>query len=136
MNKVILIGRVTKDLELKQTQSGTNYARFTLAVDRGKKNENGERETDFIGCIVWSKTAETMSKYVLKGDRVAITGRIQTGSYVSNETGKTVYTTDIVLEDFYFIENKKERKETGNGALDNADFLNIDDSIDGDELPF
>ncbi len=135
MNKVCLIGRTTKEMELKQTQSGTNYIRFTLAVDRGKKRDDGTRETDFISCIVWSKTAEVMAKYVNKGDRVAITGRIQTGSYTKD--GATVYTTDVVLEDFYFMENKtQDRHEQGAGEVVNDDFINdtIDSDLEG--LPF
>lgn len=135
MNKVCLIGRTTKEMELKQTQSGTNYIRFTLAVDRGKKREDGTRETDFISCIVWSKTAEVMAKYVKKGDRVAITGRIQTGNYTKD--GATVYTTDVVLEDFYFMENKtQDRHEQGAGEVVNDDFAYVDDTLNDEGLPF
>ena len=99
MNKTQLIGRLTKDIDLRYTQNQMAFGRFTLAVPRIKKDE-----TDFISCKVWGKKAEAMEKYVKKGHKVCIAGRIETGSYLKGD--QRVYTTDVVVEDFDFIETK------------------------------
>lgn len=134
MNKVNLIGRTTKDIELRTTQSGKAVASFTLAVDRGIKNEDGTKISDFISCKVWGKTAEVMSKYVLKGHRVGISGRIETGSY--EKDGTKVYTTDVVVEGLDFLESKKT--EQAPAQTQEPDYANIPDTIDDDleGLPF
>lgn len=126
MNEVVLIGRTTKDIELRYTQSQTAVARFTLAVDRHDKDKG----CDFISCIAWGKTAENMDKYVSKGNRVAVSGRIQTGSY-TNKDGNKVYTTDVVAERVEFIETKgKSAPDT-----DEDGFMHMPDGTD-EELPF
>lgn len=107
MNRVVLIGRLTKDIELRKTQSGTSVGSFTIAVNRRLKQE-GQPEADFIRCTAWGKTAEIMSQYLAKGALVGIEGRIQTGSYQDRD-GKTVYTTDVVVENFDFLESKATR---------------------------
>ena len=106
MNKVILIGRNTKDVELKTTPSGTSVAEFSVAVKRAFKNANGESESDFFNCIAFSKLAETISKYVRKGDQVGIDGRLQTRNY-TNKDGKKVYVTEIIVENVEFLQTKK-----------------------------
>ena len=107
MNKVIIIGRTTKDIELKQTSSGTSVAEFSVAVNRTFKNANGERESDFFNCIAFSKLAETISKYVKKGDQVGIDGRLQTRNYTNRE-GNKVYVTEIIVENVEFLQTKKQ----------------------------
>lgn len=106
MNSVQLVGRLTKDPELKQTASGTSYCKFSLAVDR-MKDKNGNKETDFINCQAWGKQAEVICQYVQKGHRLGITGRIQTGKY-QNKDGQTVYTTDVVINSMDFLEPRQQ----------------------------
>lgn len=104
LNKTILIGRITKDLELKRTQSGTSVLSFTLAVNR-RAQKQGQQETDFINCVAWNKTAELMERYLHKGSLIGIEGRIQTRSY-DNQQGQKVYVTEVVVESVEFLESK------------------------------
>lgn len=133
MNKVILIGRLTKDVETRYTQGNEPMAisRYTLAVDRKFKRE-GEPDADFINCIAFGKAGEFAEKYFRKGMKVAVSGRIQTGSYTDRDTGKTVYTTDIIVEEQEFCEKKEQDKPS---ASSSDGFMNIPDGID-EELPF
>lgn len=140
VNKVILIGRTTKDIELQYSQSGIAIGSFTLAVQRQFKNANNEYETDFIRCKAFKKTAETLANHVNKGHRVAIEGNIQTGSY-QNKEGRTVYTTDVIVQNFTFLEsrnssghpNKQQQAiDTANELVKNSDSVSTDDS----DLPF
>ena len=113
MNKVCLVGRSTIDIELKQTSMGRNYTKFTLAVDRGlgkEARESGKQTADFITCTAWGQTAEFLNKYIHKGDRLGITGKIQTGSYINND-GNKVYTTDVIVENITLLEGKKENTQ-------------------------
>lgn len=126
MNKTQLIGRVTKDLELVQTANSA-YCKFTLAVNRRKKDDGA----DFIPCTAWGKTAEVMSKYVHKGDRVGIVGRIQTGSY--EKDGTKHYTTDVIVEELEFLESKKQGDEA-DATPNPDDFMNVDPNAT--DLPF
>ncbi|HZJ57498.1 MAG TPA: single-stranded DNA-binding protein [Clostridia bacterium] len=103
LNKVVLIGRLTRDPELRYTSSGIAVTRFTLAVDRNFTNQQGEREADFIPIVVWRGQAESSAKYLSKGRLVAVSGRIQTGSYDTPE-GQRRYTTDVVADDVRFLE--------------------------------
>lgn len=128
MNKVMLIGRLTKDPEIRQSQSGTFTARYTLAVDRFSK----EKEADFINIVAFGKSAEFADKYLRKGTKVALEGRIQTGSY-TNRDGKKVYTTDIIVERHEFCESRGKIEETPQAKDDG--FMNIPETIDSD-LPF
>ena len=107
MNKVCLVGRLTAKPELRYTGSNIPYARFTLAVNRTFTNEQGQREADFIGIIVWRKQAENVANYLDKGSQVSIEGRIQTGSYTDKE-GNKKYTTDIVADSVQFLDSKKQ----------------------------
>lgn len=107
MNRVVLVGRLARDVELRYTQSGTAIGSFSMAVDRRRTNQNGERETDFINCKIWAKGAENLANFVLKGSRVAIEGRIETGSY-QNQQGQKVYTTEVVVDNFDLIETRAE----------------------------
>ena len=140
MNKVILMGRLTRDPEVRYSQgeNATAIARYTIAVDRRYKKE-GDPSADFIGCVAFGKLAEFAEKYLRKGTKVVVTGRIQTGSY-TNKDGQKVYTTDVVVEENEFAESKRSDDNApassapasmpeGNG------FMNIPDGID-EELPF
>lgn len=102
LNRVVLLGRLTKDPELRYTQNGTAVATFTLAVDRRVTNQQGERETDFIPIVVWSKQAELCAQYLGKGRQAAVEGRIQVRNYENNE-GRRVYVTEVVAENVQFL---------------------------------
>lgn len=138
MNKVILMGRLTRDPDIRISagEKGMAVGRYTLAVDRKYKRE-GEATADFISCVCFDKKAEFAEKYFRQGTRIAVSGRIQTGSYVNRE-GKKVYTTDIVVEEQEFAESRRAQEgqppaegpaPAGDGPLD------IPDNID-EELPF
>ena len=149
MNRVILIGRLTRDPNISYSQSGDNMAiaRFTLAVDRRGRRQDGadQQNADFIGCVCFGRQAEFAEKYLRQGTKVAVTGRIQTGSY-TNKDGQKVYTTDVVLDDIEFAESKNAQgggdanysyqapqRPAPSAAGDG--FMNIPDGID-EELPF
>lgn len=106
MNKFIGIGVLTKTVEMRYTTSGLAVANFTLAIRRDQRKENGTYESDFINCVAYGKTAELVSKYLEKGNKVSVEGRIQTGSY-ENKEGKKIYTTDIVVDKIEFLNNKR-----------------------------
>ena len=142
MNKVILMGRLTRDPEVRYSQgeSAMAVARFTLAVDRRFRRDDAS--TDFIGCVAFGRNAEFIEKYFRQGTKALITGRIQTGSY-TNRDGQKVYTTDVVVEDQEFAESKNSQGESGfqstsrpmPSAAAGDGFMNIPDGID-EELPF
>lgn len=147
MNKVILMGRLTKDPEVRYSQ-GDNamaIARYTLAVDRRGSRQNEENTADFIGIVSFGKLGEFAEKYLRKGTKVVISGRIQTGSY-TNKDGVKVYTTDVVADEVEFAESKNSSgtgtdggfagNSRSNSSLSSGDgFMNIPDGID-EELPF
>lgn len=138
MNKTILIGRSTKDADVRYSQADKPMAiaRISLAVDRKFKQE-GQPTADFINCIAFGKTAEVIEKYVVKGTKIAVVGRIQTGSY-TNKDGQKVYTTDVVIDELEFCESRSSQQSNSQPApAPNGDmgFMNIPDGI-ADELPF
>lgn len=106
INNVVLVGRLTKDPDLKYTGNGTAVATFTLAVNRNFTNQSGEREADFISCVIWRKPAETLANYAKKGVLIGVTGRIQTRSY-DNQQGQKVYVTEVIADNFQLLESKK-----------------------------
>ena len=106
INNLTLVGRLTKDPDLKYTGNGTAVATFTLAVNRNFTNHSGEREADFINCVIWRKPAETLANYAKKGVLIGVTGRIQTRSY-DNQQGQRVYVTEVVADNFQLLESKK-----------------------------
>lgn len=146
MNKVILMGRLTKDPEVRYSQGeqATAIARYTLAVDRRFRRDGDQQTADFIGCVAFGRLGEFAEKYLRKGTKVVVTGRIQTGSY-TNKDGQRVYTTDVVVEECEFAESKNasgggnsgftptDRPSPSSAAGDG--FMNIPDGID-EELPF
>ena len=145
MNKVILMGRLTRDPEVRYSQgeNASAVARYSLAVDRRFKRD-GEQSTDFINCVAFGKTAEFAERYLRQGTKLLVTGRIQTGSY-TNRDGVKVYTTDVVVEEQEFAESKAaggasnatyQASPTPAPSTDIGDgFMNIPDGID-EELPF
>ena len=146
LNKVILIGRTTREVELRRTSSGTAVSTFTLAVDNRFVLKDGKPSTDFISCVAWANTAETMEKYVRKGALIAIEGRIQTRNY-DNKDGNRVYITEVVVENMRMLESKGDRSSYNN--LDNyepssntkdiipeVDSPEIEYNISDDDLPF
>lgn len=137
MNSVQLVGRFTRDPEVRYTDGGSTIARFSLAVDRRYKSENGPT-ADFPNCVAFGRAAEFIEKYFRKGMRMGCQGRIQTGSYTNND-GQKVYTTDVVVESCEFVESKAsqqpEENNNGFGPADENGFMNIPDDID-EELPF
>lgn len=120
INNVTLVGRLTRDAELRYTGSGIPVASFSIAVDRPFSNNQGNRDTDFINIVAWRKTAETVTNFTSKGSLVGITGRIQTGSYQDRD-GKTVYTTEVIAENFQMLEPKSvnEARRAGKSPSSN-----------------
>ena len=148
INNVVLTGRLTKEVELKYTQSGTAVGTFTLAVNRQFKNAQGEKETDFVNVVIWKKSAEALANYARKGSLIGITGRIQTRNY-ENQQGQRVYVTEVVAEGFTFLESKNSqsgqqgpsqrqdnfknyKQENNDPFLSSGQSINISD----DDLPF
>jgi single-strand DNA-binding protein len=142
MNKTILLGRLTREPEVRYSQGAnpTAIARFTLAVDRKFKKE-GDQSADFINCLAFGKTAEFVEKYLKQGTKIALTGRIQTGSY-TNKDNQKVYTTEVVADELEFAESKSSGTDNGQNSRPTPSqstgdgFMNIPDGIDSEELPF
>ena len=136
MNRVILMGRLTKNPEIKYAgkENDMAVARYTLAVNRRYKRE-GEQEADFISCVTFGKSAEFAQKYLRKGIRIVVSGRISTGNY-KDKDGKTIYTTDVIVEEHEFAQNKESNpsSETEKEAVNDSDgFMNVPDD---EEIPF
>ena len=106
MNNVNLIGRLTKAVDLRYTQNGVAYGSFTIAVNRRFKNQNGEREADFINCVIWKKSAENLANFTQKGSLIGVSGAIQTRNY-DNQQGQRVYVTEVLVENFNLLESRK-----------------------------
>ena len=143
MNKVILMGRLTKDVEMRQTPNGVSLARFSIAVTRRFKNSNGEYDADFINCVAWRQTGEFIARYFQRGSMIAIVGSIQTRSWDGND-GKKQYATEVIVDEAYFTGSKSESSTGGNTDLSDSslddlnsqygeDFATIGDEED---LPF
>ena len=137
MNKVILIGNLTRDPEVRYStgENATCIARFGVAVQRMARKADGATEADFINCVAFGKTGEFIEKYFKKGNKIAISGRIQTGSY-TNKDGVKVYTSDVVCENVEFCNSKKSDEEKGSNTKVNNGFVDIPDDVDDDSLPF
>ncbi|MBD9927665.1 single-stranded DNA-binding protein [Enterococcus faecalis] len=128
INNVTLIGRATKEPDLRYTASGIAVATFTLAVNRNYKNQNGDREADFINCVIWRKPAETFANYVRKGTLVGIVGRIQTRFY-ENQQGQRVYVTEVIVESFQLLESRSQAEEREQRTSTNQNPSNTVDNI-------
>lgn len=113
MNRIVLVGRLTKDSETKVIEGNEKVVtRFVLAVDRTFKNASGERETDFIPVVMWGKRGEIVSEYMTKGRMISVSGRLQTGSYEDKE-GKKKYIADVIADEFQFVDSKKAEENIG-----------------------
>ena len=146
MNKVILLGRLTRDPEVRYTQASEPLAvcRFSVAVDRpySRNRQDGEPTADFINCVCFGKRGENIGQYFRKGNKIAVTGRIQTGSY-TDQQGNKRYTTDVVVDDFEFVESKAEREMSAGSSpapqqsapASSAGF-SIDSDVEDDDFPF
>ena len=144
MNKVILMGRLTKDVEMRQTPNGIAVARFAIVVNRRFKNANGEYDVDFINCIAWRKTGEFIARYFQKGSMIAIVGSIQTRSWDGND-GKKQYATEVIVDEAYFTGSKSGSGTKGNdtdfsdSSIDDLNSQYGDDFAtigDEEDLPF
>lgn len=141
MNRVILIGRLTRDPEMRSTSNGMSVTRFTIAVTRTYQDQNGERGADFINCVAWRKQAENIAKYCKKGTQVAVEGRIQTGSYDAQDGSKR-YTTDIICDNVSFLGSKSDNNNNfvpnNNSNYETNNFENNNDipSSDISEDPY
>lgn len=141
MNNVNILGRLTRDVDLRMTNSNLAVGRFNVAVDRKLSKEkrqeaekNNQPTADFIGCIAFGKTAENIATYFKKGQRIAVSGHIQTGSY--EKDGQRIYTTDVIVDSFDFIENNSSGNKTNQGYSNPADLgMSAQESFD-DDLPF
>lgn len=150
INNVILVGRLTKDPDLRYTGNGTAVASFTLAVNRDFKNNDGQQEADFINCVIWRKSAETLANTVKKGHQIGVVGRVQTRSY-DNQQGQKVYVTEVVAERFNYLEKRENyhgsnqqqssNQQNTNNQNNNFDrnqdpFAGSSIDISDDDLPF
>lgn len=134
INRVILVGRLTKDPEYKVTPAGVQVANFTLAVNRTFKNAKGEQEADFLNCVVFRKPAENVNNYLKKGSLAGVEGRLQSRSYENNE-GKRVYVTEVVCDSVQFLEPKGSNQgQTKQQA--NDPFANANADVSNSDLPF
>lgn len=140
MNNVQLVGRLTRDPEVRYSDNGSTVARFSVAVDRRFRKE-GQQDADFISCVAFGKTAEFIEKWFRKGERIGLTGHIQTGSY-TNQDNQKIYTTDVVADNVEFVESKgsseggqsASRPEPSSAIGDG--FMNIPDDVEDEGLPF
>lgn len=136
MNKVIISGRLTKDTELRSSESGVSVARFTIATNRNFKNKEGNYDADFISCVAYRNTAEFIKKYFKKGDGIIVDGRIQTGSYDAQD-GTKRYTTDVVVENVEFNGSKNtEKSENVPQNIKSNYESNEEVKLEDFELPF
>ena len=142
MNKVILMGRLTKDIEMRQTPNGVSLVRFSIAVTRRFKNSNGEYDADFINCVAWRKTGKFIARYFQKGSMIAIVGSIQTRSWDGND-GKKQYATEVIVDEAYFTGSKSESGTGGNTDLSDSGLDDLNSqygedfaTIGEEDLPF
>lgn len=137
MNKVILMGRLTRDPEVRYSQGERSMAiaKYTLAIDRRKTQQNSDPGADFINCVVFDRAGEFAEKYFRQGLRVLISGHLQTGSY-TNKDGQKVYTTDVIVESQEFADSRRDGSGAGSRGSKDDDFMNIPDNVEDEGLPF
>lgn len=134
INNVCLVGRLTRPVDLRYTQNGTAFGSFSMAIDRNYKKESGEKETDFINCVIWRKPAVNLSNFTKKGSLLGIEGRLQTRNY-ENKEGQKVYITEVLVENFSLLESKavtEGRQQAPIGNVEPGQFGEVND----DDLPF
>lgn len=135
LNRVVLTGRLTKDADLRYTSSGVANGSFSLAVNRSFTNANGDREADFINCVIWRKSAENFANFTHKGSLVGIDGRLQTRNY-ENQQGQRVYATEVVVDNFSLLEPRSSNDGQSAGATSPFKDTGSPIEVKPDELPF
>ena len=151
INRVVLVGRITKEVALRKTQSGRSVASFTIACNRRFQSPNGEREADFINCVAWGQTADYMAQYITKGTLIGVEGRIQTRNY-DDANGRRVYVTEVVCDSVQRLESRNSSEQRSNSVSQQSapiqdsyfadapsyDDFNVGPSLDisSDDLPF
>lgn len=138
LNRTVIVGRLTKDVDLRYTGNGIAVANFTVAINRPFSNQEGKQEADFINCVTWRKQAENLANYMQKGSQIGVDGRLQSRTY-DDKDGKTVFVTEVVADSVQFLETKKQQQQSGNTGQsysspfeDNGEPINIGN----DDLPF
>lgn len=134
INNVCLVGRLTRPVDLRYTQNGTAFGSFSLAIDRNYKKESGEKETDYINCVIWRKPAVNLSNFTKKGSLLGVEGRLQTRNYENHE-GKKVYITEVLVENFSLLESKAVTEGRQQAPIDNVEQVQFGE-VNDDDLPF
>ena len=134
INNVCLVGRLTRPVDLRYTQNGTAFGLFSLAIDRNYKKESGEKETDFINCVIWRKPAVNLSNFTKKGSLLGIEGRLQTRKY-ENKEGQKVYITEVLVENFSLLESKAVTEGRQQAPIENVEQVQFGE-VNDDDLPF
>lgn len=137
INRVVLVGRLTRNVDLRYTKDGAAVGSFTIAVNRQFTNANGEREADFINCVIWRKAAENLTNFVRKGSLIGIDGRLQSRSY-ENQQGQKVYVTEVIVDSFSLLESKSknENNDTQSKQESKAENYSNDPFADDPNYPF
>lgn len=134
INNVCLVGRLTRPVDLRDTSNGTAFGSFSLAIDRTYKNQAGEKETDYINCVIWRKPAVNLSNYTSKGSLLGVEGRLQTRSY-ENKEGQKVYVTEVLVENFSLLESKAVTEGRQQAPIENIEQVQFGE-VNDDDLPF
>ena len=134
INNVCLVGRLTRPVDLRYTSNGTAFGSFSLAIDRNYKKESGEKETDFINCVIWRKPAVNLSNFTKKGSLLGIEGRLQTRNY-ENKEGQKVYITEVLVENFSLLESKAVTEGRQQAPIENVEQVQFGE-VNDDDLPF
>jgi single-strand DNA-binding protein len=135
MNNVSLVGRLTRDVEIKSSQNGNSFCNFTIAVNRNFKNANGEYDADFINCVAFKGTADFMNQYMHKGMQIEVTGNIRTRNY-DNDQGQRIFITEINASDVRSLEPIRKNENTQFNQVSPAQFMGQESSIQDSDLPF
>lgn len=134
INNVCLVGRLTRQVDLRYTSNGTAFGSFSLAIDRTYKNQEGEKETDYINCVIWRKPAVNLSNFTSKGSLLGVEGRLQTRNY-ENKEGQKVYVTEVLVENFSLLESKKVTEGRQQAPIENVEQVQFGE-VNDDDLPF
>ena len=134
INNVCLVGRLTRPVDLRYTQNGTAFGSFSMAIDRNYKKESGEKETDFINCVIWRKLAVNLSNFTKKGSLLGIEGKLQSRSY-ENKEGQKVYVTEVLVENFSLLESKAVTEGRQQAPIENVEQVQFGE-VNDDDLPF
>lgn len=134
INNVCLVGRLTRPVDLRYTSNGTAFGSFSLAIDRNYKKESGEKETDYINCVIWRKPAVNLSNFTKKGSLIGVEGRLQSRNY-ENKEGQKVYVTEVLVENFSLLESKAVTEGRQQAPIENVEQVQFGE-VNDDDLPF